>query len=698
MHEGLIIKKLYRAALAALFMLLVLSAAWGCTNSGETSGRPDNGVGDNSVAEKPSESGQQDEVSLNAASANEAAAKKYDKVADSSDYTESEDIDDEGLTPIGADELNEGRYLIDTECSSSMFKIADSLLVVENGEMKVIIRIESDSYLFMYPGTAEEAASDNEENFIRFVNNDAGDQLYELPVEALDKALPFAAYSKKKEQWYNRTLLFKSVSLDEEAFKESRYKTVSDLKLEDGTYYIDVDLKGGSGKASIESPALLLIQDGYAAAMITWSSANYDYMKVEGDIKIESEIIDDRSTFIIPVKGFDNEIPVIADTTAMSKPYEIEYTLNFDSDTITVADPDSVAPSYSSMKRKEKIPVEYATGFTIDSFENNIYRINAGNDRYLLVPRFTELPSGIPENVTVIRTPVNRTYVASTSSMDFFKQLETLDKVGFASPEADKWTDSEVSGRIESGEIEYVGKYDAPEFETLLTGKADLAVENSMIYHSPDTKEKLEELSIPVFVDMTSYESDPRGRVEWIKVYGLLTGEYGKAVRFFDAACKQIDEVISGTEDNKPAADGKPSIAYFYISPKGHVGVRKPEDYITKMIEFAGGTYIPSNIKVPNADGMSSSVDMSMEDFYLKAKDADILIYNGTLYGVPESLDELTRETALLTEFKAVKEGRVYVAKDEMFQATCAAADVVSDLCRIVSGEKPESAYFEELK
>ncbi len=141
------------------------------------------------------------------------------------------------------------------------------------------------------------------------------------------------------------------------------------------------------------------------------------------------------------------------------------------------------------------------------------------------MPKQTSVPSNVPEEVTVIRTPVENAYVASTSSMDFFKELGILDKVGFAGADADKWTDSQVSSLGKSGKIKYVGKYDAPEYESLITGKADLAVENSMIYHSPDTKEKLEELSIPVLVDMTSYENDPRGRVEWIKLYGLLTGK-----------------------------------------------------------------------------------------------------------------------------------------------------------------------------
>ena len=619
---------------------------------------------------------------------------RYSKVAEGPDPSANE-IDDSELTPITASELNEGQYLITTESSSPAFQVEDTLLVVSGNSMEAMLRLGSHTEWFVYPGSAEDAASDTEDHYIAPAENEAGDQLYTVPVEALDKALPFATYDRPESQWYDRTLLFSSSDLPEEAFKEKKYNTVSDIGIEDGTYYIDVDLEGGTGRADVDSPALLLIQDGVAAALITWSSPNYDYMLID-DIRYDSEVEDEKSTFVIPVKGFDYPMPVIADTTAMSKPHEIEYTLYFDSGTIRFADPEGVAPYYRSMRRKERIYPQYATGFTIDAYDNNIYRINVGKDRYLLVPRLTELPVGIPDSVTVIRTPISRAYMASSSSMDFFTQIDKLDSIAYVSHEAEKWTDPVVSAKVKNEEMKYVGKYDAPDYESLITGKADIAIENSMIYHSPETKEKLEEISVPVFVDLTSYEADPRGRVEWIKVYGLLTGEYGKAIRFFNGCCKSIEEETKESEASEKE-DTKPAVAFFYINSKGQAGVRKPGDYISKMIEMAGGEYVPKGIKT-GKDKTSSSVDMSIEDFYLKAKDADILIYNSTLYGSPESVNDLVKETALLDEFKAVQEGRVYATEDTMFQATCAAADQISDLRSIINDDGKDMTYFKKLK
>lgn len=123
--------------------------------------------------------------------------------------------------------------------------------------------------------------------------------------------------------------------------------TPATVNQEDGEYSIDVTLTGGSGKASVMSPTLLLVQEHKAYATLTWSSSNYDYMIV-GDTRYDNESEEEApSTFTIPVAAFDEEIPVIADTTAMGTPHEIQYTLNFASDTIG---PKSDLPQEAAMK------------------------------------------------------------------------------------------------------------------------------------------------------------------------------------------------------------------------------------------------------------------------------------------------------------------------------------------------------------
>ena len=259
-----------------------------------------------------------------------------DQVAAASEMTTVEDVVEEGMEPVYADALREGVYPVEMKSSSSMFKADHVELKVEDGRMQALLYMTSQSYLYMFAGTAAEAAAAAEADYIPLTPGDGDMEVFALPVEALDAGLSFAAFSKKKEKWYDRTLLFRVDSLPAEAFLDSPFTTVSDLSLEDGTYTVEVTLSGGSGKASVESPALLTVRDGEATAAIVWSSSNYDFMMV-GDEKFLPVNETGNSAFEIPVAGFDSPLPVQADTTAMSQPYLIDYTLLFDSATIEKA-------------------------------------------------------------------------------------------------------------------------------------------------------------------------------------------------------------------------------------------------------------------------------------------------------------------------------------------------------------------------
>ena len=133
--------------------------------------------------------------------------------------------------------------------------------------------------------------------------------------------------------WYDRTLVFRADSLPMDAFADGVIATAESLGLADGSYTVDVTLSGGSGRANMESPALLTVENGAATATIVWGSSSYDYMKVDG---VQYDLVnpEGNSAFCIPVLGFDFPMPVQANTIAMSTPHEIEYTLYFDSTTI----------------------------------------------------------------------------------------------------------------------------------------------------------------------------------------------------------------------------------------------------------------------------------------------------------------------------------------------------------------------------
>ena len=237
----------------------------------------------------------------------------------------------EGMTEVGADELKDGDYHISVDSSSSMFKIADCILHVNNGSMTADIIIASKSYDALFMGTEEEAQS--ADNTIKYTENEDGQSVFTVPVEALDKKTDCAALSAKKQEWYGRTLVFRADSLPDEAFNESRYETAGSIGLEDGEYTVEVTLDGGSGRASIESLTHMTVKDVKPVATITWSSDKYDQMVVDDETFLPT-IADGHSIFDIDVIGFDYKMPVKAETTAMSEPYMIDYTLYFDSSTI----------------------------------------------------------------------------------------------------------------------------------------------------------------------------------------------------------------------------------------------------------------------------------------------------------------------------------------------------------------------------
>lgn len=266
-------------------------------------------------------------------SAVSAVETEVQKIASADETVAYEEVIEEGMTPVYADTLLDGDYSVEMKSSSSMFSITDCILHVKDGAMTAEMFMSGTGYLYLYSGTAEEAVSAPESDYISYTENTEGIHIFTIPVQALDAEIPCSAYSKKKEKWYDRTLLIKADSLPDEAFAESRFATIESLGLADGEYTIEVTLEGGSGKASVSSPAKLTISDGKASAEIIWSSNKYDYMLVNGE-KFEPVSTEEYSVFEIPVTGVDYAMPVSADTTAMSQPYEIEYTLYFDSASI----------------------------------------------------------------------------------------------------------------------------------------------------------------------------------------------------------------------------------------------------------------------------------------------------------------------------------------------------------------------------
>ncbi|MBO4878211.1 MAG: ABC transporter substrate-binding protein [Ruminococcus sp.] len=331
--------------------------------------------------------------------------------------------------------------------------------------------------------------------------------------------------------------------------------------------------------------------------------------------------------------------------------------------------------------------LKYAEQFSVDYCANGCAVAAVGDDRYLIVPEGVEVPEDT-QGMTVIKQPVENIYVAATSAMDLFDGIGKLGDVTMTSTAADGWSLPAIHDAVSSGSIEFIGKYSAPDYETLVSRNCGLAVESTMIYHTPEVKEQIESFGIPVLTERSSYETHPLGRMEWMKFYGLLTGETEQAEKLFAEKTEAFEslEVPDIPEEERRTA------AFFYITSNGYFSIRKPGDYVSKMIGLAGGRYIFTADDLNVDDNALSTMNIQTETFYDIAHDADILIYNSTVDGDLESISQLIGKCSVLADFKAVKNGDVWCTGQNMFQQTTGAADMICDLNSIftddaVSGE-----------
>lgn len=341
----------------------------------------------------------------------------------------------------------------------------------------------------------------------------------------------------------------------------------------------------------------------------------------------------------------------------------------------------------ASLVLKEHVKNEYAERFSIDRYEGGYSMITTMNGaRFLVVPEGAEVPAGLEEDVSVIRQPARNFYIAATSVMGLFADVGALDSVKFSGAKAEDWYVDAAKEVMNAGKIVYAGKYREPDYELLLTGGCTLSIQSTMIEHSPAVKEKLKSLGIPVFIDYASYEPHPLGRSEWIKVYAEMCGKSEEAQRVFSEQSDKLKALENVPKSGKTAA-------FFYINSAGQAVTRRTGDYITKMIQLAGGESVFEDAGGETDQSSAfSTVVMEMEKFYTKAKDADFIIYNSTISGEISTVEQLIAKNRLLADFKAVKEGNVWCTHENVYQETTKLGTMIFDFYSVFSGtaaEKP---------
>lgn len=350
----------------------------------------------------------------------------------------------------------------------------------------------------------------------------------------------------------------------------------------------------------------------------------------------------------------------------------------------------SQAVRYEELLFENVMPLSYATGFSVTYSKEGYKLLAIGEDQtYLVVGENMPVPEEVPDTVTVLQQPLDQIYLVSTGAMDHFIKLNALDSIILSSQKADAWYLPEAKQAMEEGKIAYAGKYSAPDYETVLGSGCNLVVENAMIYHAPEVLEKLRSLGLPVLVELSSYESHPLGRMEWIKLFSALVNKEEEAAAYYDSMLASLEPVMNQEPTGK-------TVSFFYITTSGGINVRRPSDYVSCAIGLAGCENI--SFSEDQADVGTSTMTIQMEAFYQGVQDADILIYNSIVDGELDSLSALLEKMPTLADTKAVKEGNVWCLSKNFYQETMSLGDFILDVNAVATGSDGQLRYLKHLQ
>lgn len=343
------------------------------------------------------------------------------------------------------------------------------------------------------------------------------------------------------------------------------------------------------------------------------------------------------------------------------------------------------APEITGVTIESKLVLNYAECFNVYYCADG-YKILDVKDgaQYLLVPEGKEAPDDLDSDVIVIHQPLERIYMAATSPMALFDAIDSLDTIRLSGETANNWYVQDTVDAMNAGTMIFAGKYSEPDYELLVSENCDLAVESTMILHAPKVQEMIEMLDIPVFIDRSSYETQPLGRTEWIKLYGAMLNKEKEASEFFANQAGVVENLKNFQNTEK-------TVAFFYINTSGAAVVRNPEDYISNMIELGGARNAFRDLQ---DDSGKTSVPITMEQFYDTAENADYLIYNASIDSTVKTLDDLLAKDSMFADYKAVKEGNVWTTEKSMYQATDRIAQFTNDINLLVTGGDPDQMVF----
>lgn len=238
-------------------------------------------------------------------------------VATSDDYGGREALSAAGMTKVSGDQIADGSYSIIAQTDSQMFNIVDCQLTVKDGVMTAVVTLSSDGYQWLYMGTGQQATAASQSEYISYVKDAQGDYTYSIgQIAALNSDISCCSYSKRRDRWYDHTIILVAASLPASALSADAQKAVRESgpikDLKDGAYTITADVSGGNDE--LTSPAPLTVKDGEATVKLEFGSADYRTITMAGQA-YEADTTTGKSVFELPATVFDTAVPVTIAST-----------------------------------------------------------------------------------------------------------------------------------------------------------------------------------------------------------------------------------------------------------------------------------------------------------------------------------------------------------------------------------------------
>lgn len=356
---------------------------------------------------------------------------------------------------------------------------------------------------------------------------------------------------------------------------------------------------------------------------------------------------------------------------------------------------ESKSESEDSKKLVEvgEVKLDYAEGFSIKKFEKG-YRLitDADGKKTLLIPEGSDLPELNEEQkkYNIIKMPIKSFGIYSTIDSGYFNALEAIDLIKTVAHDKKVWQVDYIKKQMDSGEINFIGKTSALDFEKIQEINSDLNILSISL--KKKVFPKFDELEIP-YISFASYrERDPRGKLEWIKLVGTLLNKEDKAIKAFDNQIEKIEKLKSDNQDNKP----KVTMGYFSASKK-IFRVNLNNGYKGKMMDLAGGTFLPEG----QAEASKNSMDTTDEEFLKIMEEADFYIYDIVSGHSIKNLEDMVQAFPSLVDTNVYKNKNIWAVTRSFWQKTENIGDMISELKEILYNkdiDEEKLIYFTRMK